>query len=91
MFRYLVFFFFKMMEIFINGIVDVKEKKNVIVNYILFYIMEVYLQNMFIICGKIIGCKFMRDKINGVSFGYVFVNYNIEVEVVRVIEMFDGY
>ena len=90
-FRYLAFLLFKMTEIPTNGVVDAKEKKNVIVNYIPPHITEAYLQNMFITCGKIIGCKLMRDKTNGVSLGYAFVNYNTEAEAARAIEMFDGH
>lgn len=78
-------------EIPMNGVVDVKEKKNVIVNYIPPHITEAFLQNMFSNCGTVIGCKLMRDKTNGVSLGYAFVNYNTEAEAARAIEMFDGH
>lgn len=80
-----------MVEMFfgINGIINENEKKNVIVNYILLDIIEVCICEMFSMCGFVVGVKFMWDK-SGVSFGYVFVNYNSGFEVIRVIEVFDG-
>ena len=72
-----------------NGFTIVKERKNVIVNYIPADITETFLRDMFGTCGSVVGVKLMRDK-NGVSLGYAFVNYNDEVEAARAIEKFDG-
>lgn len=73
-----------------NGDSSVKERKNVIVNYIPHDITETFLQDMFSSCGSIVNCKLMRDKASGTSLGYAFVNYSREDEAARAIETFDG-
>lgn len=66
-------------------------KTNLIINYLPQTLTDVEFRSMFESIGKLKGCKIVRHKSTGYSYGFGFVDYETSNDASRAIDTLNGY